>query len=280
MQFGPLIDSTTLAATLGADDLIVFDATAYLPTDSKNGHEEYRRAHIPGAQFFDIDEFSDPDTPLPHMVPSQGRFARLAGAAGVGNNTRVVVYDQKGLASAARAWWLFRLFGHDRVAVLDGGLPKWLAEGRAVDSGDAAPKSPQTFQVNFRAGLLRGLGDIVANLDSRAELILDARSAERFAGTAPELRAGVTPGHIPGSTNLPYGELLNADFTVKSPQQLQARFAAAGIDGKQAVVTSCGSGVTAAVLSLGMVVAGLPQGALYDGSWTEWGTRKDTPKAT
>ncbi|MDE2517082.1 MAG: sulfurtransferase [Rhodospirillales bacterium] len=262
---------------MGQPDLVVFDATKFLPNENRDGAAEFQTAHIPGARFFDIDVVADPDTDLPHMVPSAGRFARLMGEMGVGNDTRVVFYDQKGLASAARGWWLMGLFGHDRAAVLDGGLPKWRSENRAVETGPARSASPTRFRADFRAHRLRGIGDILANLETGRELVLDARAAGRFTGSVAEPRAGMRSGHMPGAANLPYTDLLNPDSTFRDAAALRARFAAAGADGARAVVTSCGTGVTAAILTLGMRLAGLPEGALYDGSWTEWGGRADTP---
>lgn len=279
MSFGPLVSTQWLANELGTPGLIVLDASAYLPNENRQADQEFLQGHIPGARFFDIEHFSDPETSLPHMVPAQGRFARLAGELGIDNAARIVVYDQKGLFSAARAWWLFRLFGHDQVAVLDGGLPKWQHEQRPLAQGPAAETTATRFEVSLRANLLRGLGDLLANLDSAHELVVDARASNRFRGDVPELRASVEPGHIPGSHNLPYAELLNADATFKTPEQLRERFLAAGVQADRPVVTSCGSGLTATILLLGLAVAGLPQGALYDGSWTEWGSRADTPKA-
>jgi thiosulfate/3-mercaptopyruvate sulfurtransferase len=274
---GPLVGTDWLAAELGKPDLAVFDATKYLPNENRDGSAEFFTRHIPGARFFDIDEIADQDTDLPHMVPTPGRFARLLGALGVGNDTRVVFYDQKGLASAARGWWMMGLFGHDRAAVLDGGLPKWLKEGRATQAGAPAPAAPRTFRPDVRPTRLRGIGDVLANVRSARELVLDARAAGRFAGTTPEPRAGMRGGHIPGSANIPYTDLLNQDQTFADPATLRARFAAAGVDGTRPVVTSCGTGVTAAILTLGLRLAGLPEGAVYDGSWTEWGGRPDTP---
>jgi thiosulfate/3-mercaptopyruvate sulfurtransferase len=280
MQDQPLVSTEWLAANLGRQGVTVFDATKYLPNEPKDGLTEFRRAHIPGARFFDIDAIADPDTDLPHMVPSPGRFAHMVGALGVSNDSFVVFYDQKGLASSARGWWMMGLFGHDRAAVLDGGLPKWLAEGRAIESGDPAPAQAATFRPDFRATRLRGVGDMLANVQSRDELVLDARAGPRFRAEVPEPRAGMRSGHIPGSASLPYTELLAADQTVLPAAQLRARFAQAGVDGKRRVVTSCGSGVTACIITLGMTVAGLPAGAVYDGSWTEWGGRPDTPIET
>lgn len=277
---GPLVTTEWLAGELGKPDLVIFDATKYLPNEDKDGHAEYRRAHIQGARYFDIDLIADPDTDLPHMVPTPGRFARLIGGLGVSNASRVVFYDQKGLASAARGWWLLGLFGHDAVAVLDGGLPNWQREGRAVEGGEPAPPHPVAFRPDLRATRLRGIGDVLRNVATRAELVLDARAAGRFTGAVPEPRAGMRSGHIPGSASLPYTDLLNPDSTFRAAEAVRARLAQAGADGARPVVTSCGSGVTACILTLGLRIAGLPDGAVYDGSWTEWGGRADTPVAT
>ena len=198
------------------------------------------------------------------------------GAMGIGNGTRVVFYDQKGLASAARGWWLLGLFGHDNAAVLDGGLPKWVRENRPTEAGEARAAVSAAFQPDFRATRLRGVGDIIANVKTQAELVLDARAAGRFTGATPEPRAGMRSGHMPGAANVPYTDLLNADGTFKPVAEVKARLAAAGVDGKRPVVTSCGSGVTACILTMGLRLSGLPEGAVYDGSWTEWGGRADT----
>jgi thiosulfate/3-mercaptopyruvate sulfurtransferase len=276
----PLVTTEWLAAERGKPDLVIFDATKYLPNEDKDGKAEFLKAHIPGARYFDIDEIADPDTALPHMVPTPGRFEKLMAAMGVGNASRIVFYDQKGLASAARGWWLMGLFGHDRAAVLDGGLPKWVSEGRPIDAGASAIPAPQTFQAEFRATRLRGVGDLLHNVESQSELVLDARAAGRFTGATPEPRPGMRSGHIPGSANVPYTDLLHADGTFRSTSEVRARFANAGIDGSRPLVTSCGSGVTACILTLGLRLAGLPEGAVYDGSWTEWGGRSDTPVET
>ena len=276
----PLVTTGWLAEELGKPDLIVFDATKYLPNEPKDGHAEFLAAHIPGARYFDIDAIADADTDLPHMVPTPGRFAKLMGQLGVGNGSHVVFYDPKGLASAARGWWLMGLFGHDNAAVLDGGLPKWLKEGLATQSGEPPATPPATFRPDYRAARLRGVGDMLHNIETRAELVLDARAAGRFTGATPEPRAGMRSGHIPDSANIPYTELLHADGTFRPVAELRARFAQAGADGSRSPVTSCGSGVTACILTLGLRLAGLPEGAVYDGSWTEWGGRADTPVAT
>ncbi len=283
-----LVSTEWLAGELDKPGLLVFDCTKYLPTEPLDGKAEFLKAHIPGARYFDIDEFADPDTDLPHMIPSAGRFARLAGALGIANQSRVVFYDQKGLASAARGWWLMRLFGHENAAVLDGGLPKWRAERRPTRSGAAPAAKPATFVPDFHAERVAGIGDVKRIVrqggggggGGGAAAILDARAKNRFDGAVPEIRPGVASGHMPGARNLPYTALLNPDQTMKGPAALRALYAAAGIDGTAPVVTSCGSGVTACILTLGMVRAGLPEGAVYDGSWTEWGSRPETPKAT
>jgi thiosulfate/3-mercaptopyruvate sulfurtransferase len=273
----PLASTEWLAARLGADDVAVLDATLYLPNEAKNAREEFARARIPGARFFDINEIADPDTDLPHMVPTPGRFARLVGALGIGNGTLCVFYDQRGIFSAARGWWLMGLFGHDRAVVLDGGLPAWQRAGRTGEAGEAAPPAPAMFRPDFRAQRVRGIGDMLANVADGRELVLDARAAGRFNASVPEPRAGLRGGHIPGARSLPITELLTPSLTMLPPDALRARLADAGADGSRPVVTSCGSGVTAAVITLAMARAGLPPGAVYDGSWSEWGGRPDTP---
>ncbi len=273
----PLVGTEWLASRLGAPDLLLFDASWYLPSERRDARELYRAAHLPGARFFDIDALSDPDATLPHMAPTAARFERELAALGVCNEHCVVFYDQKGILSAPRAWWMMRLFGHDNTCVLDGGLPRWRREGRALTSGDEPAPVPGRFRSALHARYLRGLGDVWANLEQGQELILDARSADRFHARVPEPRPGLRGGHIPGSRNLPYTELLDGGETLLSGEGLTRRFAAAGVTAGTAVVTCCGSGITAAVLTLGLARAGLPSGALYDGSWAEWGGREDTP---
>lgn len=266
-----LVTTDWLAAELTAPDLTLFDASYYLPSENVDGRARYAAEHIPGARFFDIDEVANPSTTLPHMVPSAARFENLLGAMGVSNSTRIVFYDQRGLFSAARGWWIMRLFGHESVAVLDGGLPKWRHEQRLLNNEVPPAPVPQHYGAHLRSELLRVMADVVANLVNHHELVVDARSRPRFAGTVPEPRAGVVSGHIPGSRSLPFGELLNADGTMLSPDRLRALFAALGVENDTRVIASCGSGVTAPLITLGLAVAGYLPGAVYDGSWTEWG---------
>ena len=288
----PLISTDELALRLArpvADQggLVILDATTTLPGERFDPQADFLAGHLPGARRFDIEAFSDPDSALPHMVPSQGRFARLIQALGISNGSDVVFYDQTGVASAARGWWLLGLFGHDRVQVLDGGLPAWREEGRALEAGEPRPTPSGRFVPALRAGRLVGLGDMT-ELSRQADQaapppgtarLLDARSRGRFEATVPEPRAGLPGGHIPGAVSLPFGELLVEGRRFRPDAELRARFAAAGVVGGDRVVTSCGSGLTASVLSLGLAVCGLGPGALYDGSWTEW-AQAPVPRAT
>ncbi|MBR0678944.1 sulfurtransferase [Roseomonas eburnea] len=273
-----LVSTDWLAGELGKPDLVVFDCSTFLPGEPGNKHDAFRAARIPGARMFDIDAIADAETDLPHMVPTAARFARLVGALGVSNATRVVFYDQHGLRSSPRGWWMMRLFGHDNVAVLDGGLPAWVKEGRPVETGEAPAPAPAAFVPDFRADRLKGIGDIKRIVADGSALIIDARAKGRFDGTAPEPRAGLPSGHMPGAANVPSSEIAGPDGRVKDPATLRAIFASAGATGGRPVVTSCGSGVTACVLAFGMVHAGLPEPAVYDGSWTEWASRPETIK--
>lgn len=277
-----VVSTEWLAGELGKPDLVVLDCTTYLPNEPGNARDGFRAAHIPGARLFDIDAFGDPETDLPHMVPTPARFARLIGALGVSNTSRVVFYDQHGLRASARGWWMMRLFGHEKAAVMEGGLPKWQKEGRPVETGEPRPVTPATFVPDLIARRLAGIGDIkrIVRQGGGEALILDARSRARYDGTAPEPRAGLPSGHMPGAASLPFTDLLNADGTMKPAEELKAIFAARGAEAEQPMIASCGSGVTACVIVLGAVQAGLPEPAVYDGSWTEWASRPETPKAT
>ena len=255
-------------------DCAILDCSWHLPSAKRDAKAEFVGGHIPGAQFFDIDEIADTASPLPHMLPSSEMFAARVGKLGVGDTTKVVVYDAAGLFSAARVWWMLKVFGHDDVAVLDGGLPKWKREGRPLAQG-VAPARERHFTARLRPEMVKALADMRG-----ASQIADARSAPRFRGEEAEPRPGVRPGHIPGARNVHYASLLKADGTLQGPDEIAAVFAAAGIDLARPVITSCGSGVTAAILSLGLTLAGTQSHALYDGSWAEWGAAKDTEVAT
>jgi thiosulfate/3-mercaptopyruvate sulfurtransferase len=275
-----LVSAEWLRGEIGAPDLVVFDATYYLPNEPQDARALFAQAHIPGARFFDVNEVADPETNLPHMAPTPGRAERLLGQLGIGNNSRVVFYDQKGLFSAARGWWLLRLFGHENVAVLDGGLPKWRDAGAPLEDGEAPVPAPRHFWADFVSRRLAGIGDVKRVVADRSAQIIDARSAGRFDGSAPEPRPGLPSGHMPGACNVPATALLAPDQTMLPPEQLRALFAKAGVDGSRPLITSCGTGITACVVALGLVHAGLPEPAVYDGSWTEWAARPETAKET
>ncbi len=273
---GPLASTEWLAAHLATPDVKMVDATWYLPTMQRDAKSEHAQAHIPGAVYFDIDDIADDQSPLPHMLPDPVRFSSRVRKLGLGDGTRIVVYDDNRYSASARVWWTFRVFGHEDVLVLDGGLAKWRAEGRPVDDRPVVPREAH-FTARLNSLLVRDLEQIRANLVGRREQVLDVRSAGRFAGTEPEPRAGLRAGHIPGSLNLPYLELIAADGTLLPELLLRRRLAASGITLNDPIVTSCGSGVTAATAALALHQLGAPAVAVYDGSWTEWGGRSDTP---
>ncbi len=275
-----LVGTGWLAANLNAQGVRVVDGTMHLPNTGRDAGAEFLERHLPGAVYFDIDVIADRSSDLPHMLPDAETFGREVGALGISNDDLVIVYDTYGLFSAGRIWWMFRAMGHDKVAVLDGGLPKWLAEERPVESGEASP-APATFKGEARPELVRALGDMLANIESGAAQVLDARSAGRFSGNEPEFRAGLRSGHIPGSLNLPYPELVDpADKTMLPAAALESVYTRAGVDLSAPIVTTCGSGVTTGALALGLYLLGRADAAVYDGSWAEWGGRDDTPIET
>lgn len=269
-----LVSTDWLAAHLKDPDLRVIDASWYLPDQNRNGRAEYDAGHIPGARFFDIDEISDQRSGLPHMAPPPEKFISRMRAMGIGDGHQVVVYDGAGLFSAARVWWTFRLMGKTDVAVLDGGFPKWRAEGREVEDMPPVLRD-RHITVTRQNHLVKDVTQVAHAAKLREAEIIDARAAARFRGEAPEPRPGLRAGHIPGSRNLPFSTLLNPDGTMKPVAELRAAFEAAGVDLARPAITTCGSGVTAAVLSLALERIGHRNHALYDGSWSEWGMYDD-----
>ncbi|BAE50103.1 3-mercaptopyruvate sulfurtransferase [Paramagnetospirillum magneticum] len=273
-----LVSTEWLASHLSAPDVRVVDASWYTPGQNRNAREEYDAEHIPGAVFFDIDEIADTDSTLPHMLPAPEKFSSKVRKLGLGNGNKIVIYDGSGFASAAaRAWWMFRTFGHRDVSVLDGGFPKWLREGLPVEDLPPVPRT-RHFISHYNHLLVRDLDHMKANLESKRELVIDARAPARFKGEAAEPRPTKHQGHIPGSVNVPFADLIDERTRCMLPtEQLKARFDAAGIDSKQPVTISCGSGVTACTVALALHLVGHENVAVYDGSWAEWGNRDDTP---
>jgi thiosulfate/3-mercaptopyruvate sulfurtransferase len=275
-----IVDRDWVAAHLDDPSVVILDGSYHLAATGRDAKAEYAAGHIPGAIHFDIDTVCDPGpTPSPHMFPRAEDFAAAVGAMGISNDTRVIVYDADGLFCAPRVWWMFRVFGHENVAVMTGGFRNWQAEGRPVATEIPSP-APAVFKATRNESALRSIDDIQANIESGAELVLDARAANRFDGSQPEARPGVEPGHIPGSANLPYADIVDAEAgAFRDADTLRAAFDRVGADGTRTVTTTCGSGVTACILGLGMHLIGRDNWALYDGSWTEWGGNPDTPKA-
>jgi thiosulfate/3-mercaptopyruvate sulfurtransferase len=273
-----LVTTEWLAANLGAPGLVVLDGSFYLPAMNRDAAAEYLAGHIPGAIRFDIDDIADHSTDLPHMLPSPADFAVAAGKLGVGDQDTIIAYDGYGIFSSPRVWFTFRLFGADNVYVLEGGLPKWKAEGRPLESGPVT-RPPKTFAARRRGDIVASLARVQQALASHSAQIVDARSAERFRGEAPEPRPGVRAGHIPGSCNVPHSSVVK-DGLLLPPDDLSKAFAAGGVDLDKPIITSCGSGVSAAILWLALDAIGKEPAALYDGSWSEWGARNDMPIAT
>lgn len=296
----PVVSVDWLHANLREPDIKVLDASWYMPDEQRNPIQEYQVAHIPGALFFDIDGIADQTTNLPHMLPSEEAFAAAASALGIDNKDGLVVYDGKGIFSAARVWWMFRVFGHNKIWVLDGGLPRWRASGYDVESSassDAILKAsaaseaiekvyqgqavgPITFQTKFQPHLLWTLEQVRKNIEEKSHQHIDARSKARFDGAALEPRKGVRSGHVPGSKCIPFREMLDESQTLLPVDELKKRFDQEGISLEGLVATSCGTGVTACILALGLHRLGKPDVAVYDGSWTEWGGHSDTPVDT
>ncbi|MGO9134384.1 MAG: 3-mercaptopyruvate sulfurtransferase [Methylovirgula sp.] len=271
------VSTEWLAAHLNEPDLVVVDGSFFMPDENRNAQAEYLAGHIPGAVFFDIDVIADHSTDLPHMLPSAEVFAKAMHDFGINETMRIVVYDASGIQGVARVWWTLRLYGAKDVKILSGGLPKWKAEGRPRESG-AVTRPPQSFKVRFDAAAVASAADVLKASQDGVPQIVDARSAPRFKGEVPEPRPGLRSGHIPGSLNVPYREVIE-NGEMRSPSDVAALFTRAGVDLSRPIITSCGSGVTAAILLLALETTGKQGIVLYDGSWTEWGGRPDLPIA-
>ena len=275
-----LIETDELEGELEAPDMVVIDATWYMPDEGKDAHAEYLVEHIPGAIFFDIDEIADSTSGLPHMLPPPEKFSSRMRSMGIGDGSRIVVYDRAGMFSAPRVWWMFRVMGAEDVSVLNGGLLKWKREGRPLMTGEPAARTTRHFTARRNLDLVRDIEDMKALLHDKSAIIVDARSPERFSGQTPEPRPGLRSGHIPGAHNIPYKQILNPDGTLKPPAELNKLFEAAGVDPHKPVVASCGSGVTACVLALALAETGHRRTSVYDGSWSEWGADESLPIET
>jgi thiosulfate/3-mercaptopyruvate sulfurtransferase len=271
------VSSQWLADNLGSKTVAVVDASWYLPTMNRDGKAEFLVRHIPGAVHFDIDTVKDVSNPLPHMLPTAKEFGTAVGAMGLSEDMTIIVYDGAGLFSAPRVRWSFRVMGAQDVRILEGGFPKWLAEGRAVEAGPAKPKA-RVFKASKKRGAVANIDTIRIALDANSAQVVDARPAARFRGEAPEPRPGVASGHIPGSMSVPFDAVVE-NGALKSPEGIRNAFIQAGVDLDKPLITTCGSGVSAAILSLALETSGVEVKSLYDGSWSEWGTRTDCPVA-